>query len=80
MGSSRSQIGHHQCEGTCLVGIKQVVSMLKMGQPRPLFCLFLFFQTSNTIFTTKQCEKCHVHPVYGTRIQTHYLLNMSHLP
>ena len=30
----------------------------KMGQPRPLFHLFLSFLTHITIFTTKKCEKC----------------------
>ena len=29
---------------------------LKMGQPRPLFHLFLSFQTHITIFTTIKCE------------------------
>ena len=28
-----------------------------MGHPRPLFCLFLSFQTNITIFTTNKCEK-----------------------
>ena len=32
--------------------------ILKMGQPRPLFCLFLSFQTNNTILTTNKCKKC----------------------
>ena len=36
----------------------ELSSYLKMGQPLPLFRLFLVsFQTSNTIFTTNQCEK-----------------------
>ena len=30
----------------------------KMGQPRPLFRLFLSFQTNITILTTNKCEKC----------------------
>ena len=29
----------------------------KMGQPRPLFCLFSSFQTNNTILTSNKCEK-----------------------
>ena len=29
-----------------------------MGQPRPLFCLFLVFSNKQYIFTTNQCEKC----------------------
>ena len=31
---------------------------LKMGNSLPLFCLFLSFQTNNTILTTNKCEKC----------------------
>ena len=31
---------------------------LKMGKPRPLFHLFLYFQTNNTTFATNKCEKC----------------------
>ena len=42
-----------------------------IGQPRPLFRLFLSFSTNNTIFITNQCKKCHVHPVYGAGIRTH---------
>ena len=30
----------------------------KMGQPRPLFHLFLSFQIHFTFFTTNKCEKC----------------------
>ena len=30
----------------------------KMGQPQPLFCLNLSFQTNITILTTKKCKKC----------------------
>ena len=29
-----------------------------MGQPQPLFRLFLSFQTNITILTTHKCEKC----------------------
>ena len=44
------------------------------------FVHFWSFQTNiNTIFTTNQCEKCQLHPVYGARIRTHDLLIMSHL-
>ena len=35
---------------------QNVYLMLKMGHPRPLFCLFLSFQT-NIIFATYICEK-----------------------
>ena len=45
------------------------ILFIKMGQPRLLFAYFRSFQTNNTIFTTNQSEKSHVHPVYGTRIQ-----------
>ena len=41
---------------------------------------FWSFQTNNTIFTTNECEKCHVHPVSGAGIQTHDLWNVSLLP
>ena len=50
----------------------------KMGQPRSLFCLFLVFSSKQYNFSTNQCKK--VHPVYGTRIQTHNLSNMSRHP
>ena len=44
----------------------------KIGQPASF--PFMSFQTNNTIFTTKQCEKCpNIHLVYGARIQTHYI-------
>ena len=47
-----------------------------MGQSRPLFCLFLSFQTNITIFTTNICEQ-NVHPVYCSRIRTHDLQDTS---
>ena len=34
------------------------VFLTKMGHLRPLFRLFLSFQTNFTIFTTNKCEKC----------------------
>ena len=40
---------------------------------------FSSFLTSNTILTTNKYVK-NVHPVYGARIWTHNLCNMSHLP
>ena len=54
----------------------------KMGQPWPLFRLFLvFFKQTIHFFTTNQCEKCpNVHPVYGAGIRTHNLLIMSRHP
>ena len=52
---------------------------LLMGQPRPLL-LFSVFLNKQYNFTTNQCEKCHVHPIYGSGIWTHDLSNMSRLP
>ena len=45
---------------------------LKNGPSRPLFHLFLYFQTNITIFTTKIYVK-NFHPVYGAGIPTHDL-------
>ena len=52
----------------------------KLGQPRPLVYFLSFQADFITIFTPDQCEKCHVHTVYGTGIQTHDLWNVSLLP
>ena len=49
----------------------------KNGQFRPLFRLFSVFKTNNTILTTNECLKCHVHPVYGAGIRTHALQSVS---
>ena len=44
----------------------QMVFLLKKWANPGLFVVyFRSFQTNNTIFTTNQCEKCHVHPVYS---------------
>ena len=45
-----------------------------MGQPRPLFHIFLVF-SNNTIQFLQQinAKNCLVHPGYGTRIRTHNL-------
>ena len=52
---------------------------LKNGPTRPLFRFyFQSFQTNKTIFTTNICEN--VHPVYGARIRTHNLWNVSLFP
>ena len=40
-----------------------------MGQTGLFFVYFWSFQTKNTILTTNQCEKCHVHPVYGLEFE-----------
>ena len=53
----------------------------KMGIPGLFFYYFWSFQTNNTIFTTKQCEKCpNINLVYGAEIRTHDLLNVNHHP
>ena len=49
-----------------------------MVQPRPLFHLFLSFQTTLQILQQINMKK--VHPVYDARIQNHDLWNMSLLP
>ena len=50
------------------------------ANPGLFFVYFRSFQTNNTIFTTNECEKCHVHPVSGAGIRTHDLWNVSLLP
>ena len=50
------------------------------ANPGLFFAYFRSFQTNNTIFTTNECKKCHVHPVSGARIRTHDLWNVSLLP
>ena len=52
----------------------------KWANPDLFFIYFQSFQTKCTIFTTNQCEKCQVHPVYGAGIQTNDLSNLSRLP
>ena len=50
-----------------------------MGQPRLfLFIVGLFKQTIQFL-QQMNVKKCHVHPVFGAGIQTHDLLNMSHI-
>ena len=36
--------------------------------PASFSFIFGLFQANNTIFTTNQCEKCHVHLVYAAVI------------
>ena len=51
-----------------------------MGQPRPLFNLFYVFSNKHHYnFTTNQCEKMSIQ-LYGTRIGTYELSNMSGHP
>ena len=40
----------------------------------------VFSKKTIYFFTTNRCGKCHVHPVYSTRIRTHDLSNISRLP
>ena len=49
-----------------------------MGQPRPLFLFGPFKQTSLQFLQQKYGKN--VHPVYGARIRTHDLRNVSLLP
>ena len=50
------------------------------GPSSASFSFILSFQTIITIVKTNKCERCYVHPVYRTGIQTHYLQNTSLLP
>ena len=56
------------------------ISFFKWANLGLFFVYFWSFQTNNTIFTTNQCEKCHVHPVSGAGIRTQHLWNVSLLP
>ena len=40
-----------------------IAFLLKWANPGLFFVYFGLFKTNKTIFTTNQCEKCHVHPV-----------------
>ena len=51
---------------------------IKKGQSLPLFHLFSSFQKHITFL--QQINVKNVDPVYGARIRTHYLQNMSLLP
>ena len=50
--------------------------IFKIGQPRPLLVYFRSFQV--LLQFLKQIKN--IHPVYGARIQTHNLWNMSPFP
>ena len=41
-----------------------------MGQPGIFLFIFGLFQTNTNILTTNQCEKCHLHQIYGAGIRT----------
>ena len=52
-----------------------------MGQPRPLFNLFLvFFQQTIQFLQQINVKKWNVHPAYGAESRTHSLLELSCLP
>ena len=55
------------------------VLFLKIGQPRPLFRLCLVFSNKHYNYYNKYMWK-NVHLVYGARIRTHDLWNMSLFP
>ena len=50
------------------------------ANPGLFFVYFRSFQTNNIIFTTNECEKCHVHPVSSAGIRTHDLLEHESTP
>jgi len=53
----------------------------KIGQPQPLFCLFLFFSNKQYNFLQQiNVKKCHVHQVFVPGTRTHNLSNLSCLP
>ena len=64
MGQARPLFVHFR-PSLITISIKQIEKSLDgvlgsflMGHPRTLFRLFSSFQTNNTIFTRKLCEKC----------------------
>ena len=48
--------------------LRTFLKKYKMVQPRPLFRLFSVFSNKQYNFTKNQCEKSHVHLVYGAGI------------
>ena len=54
-----------QIEISIKTGIILIVFLNNGPNPASFSFIFGLFQTNNTIFTTNQCEKCHVHPVSG---------------
>ena len=50
---------------------------IKMGHPRPLFCLFVVFFNQTSIQFNNKLILNNVHPVYGTEIRTDDLQNVS---
>ena len=53
------------------------LTFFKWANPASFSLIFGLFKQTIQFLTTNQCEKCHVHPVYGTEIRTHNLSNMS---
>ena len=71
----------HEPQGKC-INVTNIILLcfLKMGQPRPLFRLFVVFSKKHQYnFYNKYMWK-NVHLVYGAGIWTHNLQNMSLLP
>ena len=64
-----------------VVIIKELYSSIvkKWTNPGLFLVYFCSFSNKQYNFTTNKCEKCQVHPVYGTGIRTHDLWNMSRL-
>ena len=46
-----------------------------MGQPWPLSFIFDLYKQTIQFLHQFNVKKCHVHPVYATRIRTHDLSN-----
>ena len=57
-----------------------ITVFLKMGQPRPLFRLFLVFSNKHYKFLQQKYMWKNVHPVYDAGIRTHDFWNVSLLP
>ena len=58
---------------------QNIILFLKWANP--LFQLFSIFYKQTIQFLQQiNVKKCQVHPVYGTGIRTHDLLNTSRLP
>ena len=59
--------------------LRKTIFLKNRRTPATFSFIFGLFKQILQLFTTNQCEKCHVHPVYSTGIQTHDLSNMSRL-
>ena len=67
---------------TCFISAKYscVKFVLFLNGPTPTYFLFIFGLFIQAIKFLQQINVKNIHTVYGARIQTHSLLNMSHLP